>query len=321
MAVGRWIFSRAASSDGVSGPWQEIVASAAPWVGLRAPPRPAGACAARAGRSPGAGDGRGRWWRSFASLISLANDLGACQDHARCRPSHAPAAVIAVPNVSEGRDQATHRRDRARLRARPDPPLVRPGPSPRRVHAHRASRASLHRRSSEGAKEAIARMDLDAPRRHPPARGRPRRRADRLPRRPSSAAPPAPRRSCSRTSSAGSASPSTSTASSPAVARERSCARPRGLDDQRPDFGPPHPPDGRRHARRRPTAADRVQRRDRRDRWRPRSRSRATCAARSTCARSACSSARTVQVSHEHRGPHARHRRRSGRGGPRATRA
>ncbi len=32
VAVGRWMRSRVASSDGVSGPWQSIVASAAPWV-------------------------------------------------------------------------------------------------------------------------------------------------------------------------------------------------------------------------------------------------------------------------------------------------
>ena len=38
VAVGRWMRSRAASSDGVSGPWHEIVASAAPWVGLNSPP-------------------------------------------------------------------------------------------------------------------------------------------------------------------------------------------------------------------------------------------------------------------------------------------
>ena len=46
---GAGCFSRAASSDGVSGPWQSIVLSAAPWVGLRSPP----ACLAHAPREPG----------------------------------------------------------------------------------------------------------------------------------------------------------------------------------------------------------------------------------------------------------------------------
>ena len=89
--------------------------------------------------------------------------------------------MLAVPNVSEGRDQATLRRDRRRLRPRPDPPVERS-----RSTTARSSRSpapgELHQAVLAGAQEAIARIDIHAHARHPPARGRRRRRADRLPR-------------------------------------------------------------------------------------------------------------------------------------------
>ena len=94
-------------------------------------------------------------------------------------------------------------------------------PPPRGLH---------HRRRGAAPGGAERRAGGDRPHRHqrarghPPARGRRRRRADRLPERRASAARPAPRRSCSPTSSGSSASPSISTASSPEDARAPSCA-------------------------------------------------------------------------------------------------
>ena len=68
MAVGRWIFSRVASSEGVSGPWQAIVASAALWVGLRSPP-----ASWRMRRASRVMTGRRRWARSVVEMVRIAN--------------------------------------------------------------------------------------------------------------------------------------------------------------------------------------------------------------------------------------------------------
>ena len=114
--------------------------------------------------------------------------------------------LLAIPNVSEGRDAGAIDAIGAAFDARlldvhSDPDHHRTvftlaGEPGRLAHAVLARRRARRSR----------RIDLDAPRGDPPARRRARRRADRLPRPGATAAPRAPRRSCSATCSATSSS-------------------------------------------------------------------------------------------------------------------
>ena len=100
------------------------------------------------------------------------------------RPRGLP--LLAVPNVSEGRDREAldaHRRRVRRGDARLLDVHTRPRPPPQRVHARRRARHAARARCSEGAREAVERIDLTAHEGDAPARRRARRRADRLPRR------------------------------------------------------------------------------------------------------------------------------------------
>ena len=134
--------------------------------------------------------------------------------------------LVAVPNVSEGRDEAVLDAIGAAFATHADV-------------LHRSADADHHRavfflagapgRAAPGARRRRRRgggADRPAPpRRAAPARGRARRRPGRVPRGARSAARRSPRR-CSRpTRSARRASPSSSTASWPTGARAPSCAR------------------------------------------------------------------------------------------------
>ena len=144
--------------------------------------------------------------------------------------------LISVPNVSEGRDQAEaghHRRRRSSPCTGPATPTTTA-----RCSRSSAEPGELHTQVLAGAREAIERVDLTHHRGLHPARGRGRRRADRLPRPEPTRARRAPRRSCSPTSSGSSASPSTSTASSAGGRTRAELRRPGGLAALHPDFGP-----------------------------------------------------------------------------------
>ena len=123
--------------------------------------------------------------------------------------------LLAVPNVSEGRDPGVGRARRGVREAARLLDVHTDADHHRACSRSRASRASSTRRVLSGAREAIAQDRPDGARGRAPARRRARRRADRLPGR------GRPRRrvrggaACSPTSSrTTSASPSTSTASS-----------------------------------------------------------------------------------------------------------
>ena len=174
-------------------------------------------------------------------------------------PRWAEPLLLAVPNVSEGRDARRPRGDRRRVRRRRGARARRPRrrrPPPRRLHARGRSRASCTARSLAGARVAVERIDLTRARGRAPARGRARRRPDRAPhrrrarggvRRGAAARPPArhrPRRSrstCTARSRAGAreqrcGGPARSTGSPPTTAR-RDRTRPPA-----PRSSPPAPP-------------------------------------------------------------------------------
>ena len=137
VTVGRWTCSRSASSDGVSGPWRSIVASAAVWEG-RARRPPPGAGAAPCGRCPAAAVRRGRTGEWYAPLTSLANYSGAGSLDAPCArlppaprrlragrlrgqgpPAAGPAGGEADDRGAEG--HPTVREDTVELRGRVSP--------------------------------------------------------------------------------------------------------------------------------------------------------------------------------------------------------
>ena len=102
---------------------------------------------------------------------------------ARRRALRALSVLLAVPNVSEGRDAADARRDR-RTRS---PPAARacststPTPTTTaRLHARRRAGHAARRRSLAGARAAVERIDLARHDGRAPARRRARRRAGRL---------------------------------------------------------------------------------------------------------------------------------------------
>ena len=237
VAVGRWIFSRAASSEGVSGPWhgdrrqRGALGRAQVSAGFlaHAPREP--------GDAPGAGDGRGLWWRWFASLISLANDLrlpGSRADRAdlrpqrlrRARPGEAGTIAAAFRPVYWSSDADHHRAvftlvGRAGRAAQAVLDGRARGDRARRPHAPRG----LHPRVGAVDVAPIVYLDeADSGRRvRRGARAGRRARAARRPRLP-----------LRRARRAGGPAPS--------------CAGPAGCEQLHPDFGPTQPT--RRPARR-----------------------------------------------------------------------
>ena len=178
--------------------------------------------------------------------------------------------LVAVPNVSEGRDERRARRDRRRVRdaRRASCTAPRTPTTTARSSSSRASRGELHRALAAGAAEAAARIDLRAARRPAPARRRARRRAGRLPRR--GAARRGDRRGAAgrRRDRRGPGIP-VFLYGELAGGRTRAELRkggPAGLAERGtpPDYGPARAaPDRGRDARRRAAAADRLQRRAR----------------------------------------------------------
>ena len=93
---------------------------------------------------------------------------------------HGVTPLLAVPNVSEGRDEDAIDAIARRVRRAPARRPLRPRPPPHRVHARRRGRGARARRSSP-VRARPASASTSTATGTPPPRRRARRRADRLP--------------------------------------------------------------------------------------------------------------------------------------------